>query len=68
MKRRTLLGGLGVLATGSGAISTAASLTDTVDASADIRVIHPQDMELRAGVAFRDDGSVRETDGFGPTE
>ena len=68
MKRRTLLGGLGVLATGSGAISTAASLTDTVDASADIRVINPQDMKLRPGVAFRDNGSVRETDGFGPTE
>lgn len=59
---------LGALATGSGAISTAASLSDTVDASADIRVINPQDMEVRAGVAFRDDGSVRETDGYGPTE
>ena len=68
MKRRNALMALGALATGSGAISTAASLSDMVDASADIRVINPQDMEVRAGVAFRDDGSVRETDGYGPTE
>ena len=68
MKRRNLLMAFGALATGSGAISTTASLTDTVDTSSDIRVINPQDMKLRAGVAFRDDGTVRETDGYGPTE
>jgi hypothetical protein len=59
---------LGALATGSGAVATTASLSDTVESNSDIRVINPQDMELRAGVAFRDDGSVRETDGYGPTE
>lgn len=68
MKRRTVLLAFGTLATGSGAISTTASLTDAVTTSSSFKVINPQELEIRGGQAYTDSGAVRTTDGFGLTE
>lgn len=68
MKRRTILTALGALATGSGTVATTASLSDTAQSSSSFRVIAPQELVVRAGKAFESDGTVRATNGFGPTE
>lgn len=55
--------GLGSLAFGSGAVLSSAAFADTVQTSADMRVRVAEDLEVRAGQAFEDDGTVRS--GFG---
>lgn len=60
MKRRAMLAGTGMLLTGSGIIGTSAAFGDSVTATAsDLRVISAEKLEVRAGPAFNDDGSVR---------
>jgi len=59
MKRRTLLAGIGALASGSGAIATSAAIAGTADASSNINAIVDQNLEVKAGAAFNDDGTVR---------
>ena len=59
MKRRTLLAGIGALASGSGAIATSAAIAGTADASSNITAIVEENLEVKAGAAFNDDGTVR---------
>jgi hypothetical protein len=59
MKRRTLLAGIGALASGSGAIATSAAIAGTADASSNITAIVEENLEVKAGDAFNDDGTVR---------
>ncbi|ESS08529.1 MAG: hypothetical protein A07HN63_01759 [uncultured archaeon A07HN63] len=59
MKRRTALMALGALATGSGAVATSASISGTADSSSDITVVVEEELEVKAGKAFNDDGSVK---------
>jgi hypothetical protein len=63
MKRRTALIGLGSLATGSGAVFTSAAFSDSVGASSDMRVVVAEDLEVRAGQAFNDDGTINTSNG-----
>jgi hypothetical protein len=50
---------LGALATGSGAVSTTAAIAGTADASSNITAIVDENLEVKAGAAFDDDGTVR---------
>jgi hypothetical protein len=59
MKRRTLLAGIGALASGSGAIATSAAISGTVNTASSLTVVVEQDLEAKAGLAFNDDGSVK---------
>lgn len=59
MKRRNALMALGALATGSGAVSTTAAIAGTADASSNITAIVDENLEVKAGAAFNDDGTVR---------
>ncbi|ERH06249.1 MAG: hypothetical protein J07HN4v3_01861 [Halonotius sp. J07HN4] len=59
MKRRTLLAGIGTIASGSGAIATSAAIAGTADASSSITAIVNETLEVKAGAAFNDDGTVR---------
>ena len=63
MKRRTALIGLGSLATGSGAVLTSAAFSDSVGASSDMRVVVAKGLEVRAGQAFKDDGTINKSNG-----
>ncbi|GAB7010353.1 hypothetical protein [Halorubrum trueperi] len=53
-KRRSMLLGLGALATGSGAVFSSASFTSSADSSADFRVVVEDDLIAEAGESFRD--------------
>lgn len=61
-RRKTLLG-LSLLATGSGATLTSAAFSDSVGASSDMRVVVAEDLEVRAGQAFNDDGTINTSNG-----
>lgn len=63
MKRRTALIGLGSLAAGSGAVFSSAAFNDSVNASSDMRVIVAENLEVRAGQAFEDDGTINTSNG-----
>ena len=55
-----MLAGTGMLLTGSGIIGTSAAFRNSVTATiTDFRVISTEQLEVRAGPAFNDDGSVR---------
>lgn len=56
-RRRTVLG-LGSLAFGSGAALSSAAFSSSTDPTADLRVVVSEGLEVRAGQAFNDDGSV----------
>lgn len=49
----------GALASGSGAVATTAAIAGTADASSNINAIVDQNLEVKAGAAFNDDGTVR---------
>jgi len=51
---------LSSLAFGSGAVLSSAAFADSVEPTADMRVAVAPELEVRAGQAFDDDGSVRE--------
>lgn len=57
--RRSTVLGLGSLAAGSGAVFTSAAFSSSVNASSDMRVVVAENLEVRAGQAFNDDGTVR---------
>ncbi|WP_133304615.1 hypothetical protein [Halonotius aquaticus] len=59
MKRRNALLGLGALATGSGAISTTASIVNSIETTSELGIVVRPRVEVRAGKAFNDDGSVK---------
>jgi len=59
MKRRNVPITLGALATGSGAVATSAAISGTVDTSSNINVIVEEQLEVKAGNAFNDDGTVK---------
>lgn len=59
MKRRTLLTGLGFLASGSGAVATSAAVANSVQSASELSVVVDERLEIRAGQAFTDDGSVK---------
>jgi len=59
MKRRTALFGLGVLASGSGAIATSAAIANSVSTTSQLAVVVDEQLKVRAGQAFNDDGSVK---------
>ena len=62
MRRRTMLAGLGMLATGSGTVVSSAALASSTPTAGDFRVITAGQLAVRAGDAFNDDGSV--ADGY----
>jgi len=49
----------GALASGSGAVATTAAIAGTADASSNINAIVDENLEVKAGAAFDDDGTVR---------
>lgn len=53
-----MLAGTGMLVAGSGIIGTSAAFGDSVTATSNFRVITAEDLRVRAGQAFEDDGSV----------
>lgn len=55
--------GLGMLATGSGAALTSAAFNNSVNASSDMRVVVDKRLEVRAGQAFNDDGTINANNG-----
>lgn len=57
-RRRRLLTGLGTLAFGSGATLTAGSFNNSTQSASDMRVVVAENLEVRAGPAFNDDGSI----------
>ena len=59
MKRRTALFGLGVLASGSGAIATSAAVANSVQTASKLSIVVDERIEVRAGQAFNDDGSIK---------
>ena len=59
MKRRTALATFGTLITGSGAVATSAAISTTTDTSSNITVIVEEQLEVKAGNAFNDDGTVK---------
>lgn len=63
MKRRSALIGLGSLAFGSGAVFSSATFTNSVGPSSDMRVVVAEDLEVRAGQAFNDDGIINTSNG-----
>jgi hypothetical protein len=50
---------LGALATGSGAVSTTASIVNSVEPTSEMSLVVNERVEGRAGAAFNDDGSVK---------
>lgn len=58
MKRRSALIALGSLAFGSGAAVSSAGFQRTVEPSADLRAVVANDLEVKAGDAFDDEGNV----------
>jgi hypothetical protein len=60
MKRRTLLAGIGSLASGSGAIATSAAIANTVQPTSQLNIVVDEQLRVRAGQAFSDDGSVKQ--------
>lgn len=59
MKRRTLLAGIGAAASGSGAIATSAAVANSVQTTSQLSIVVDERLEVRAGKAFNDDGSVK---------
>lgn len=57
VKRRSMVLGLGALATGSGAVFSSAAFASSTAATSDFRVIVEDDLTVEAGPAFRDGGS-----------
>jgi len=55
--------GLGLLATGSGAIFTSAAFNNSVNASSNMRVVVDKRLEVRAGQAFNDGGTINANNG-----
>jgi hypothetical protein len=70
MKRRTLLAGIGALASGSGAVATSAAIANSVQTTSQLSVVVDERLEVRAGQAFNDDGTVKPsyTDRYVPYE
>jgi len=62
MKRRTLLAGLGAVASGSGAIATSAAVANSVQTASQLSIVVDERLEVRAGKAFNDDGSVKKSE------
>ena len=62
MNRRSLILGMGALATGSGAIFSAAAFDSSVTPDADLRVISDERLIVEAGSAFADGGQLDEGD------
>ena len=60
MKRRTLLAGLGTVASGSGAIATSAAIANTVQTASEMNIVVDEQLRVRAGQAFTDDGDVKD--------
>jgi hypothetical protein len=60
MKRRNVLMALGALTTASGAVATSAAIAGTADVSSSMTAIVEENLELKAGAAFNDDGTVRD--------
>lgn len=60
LSRRSVAVGLGALATGSGATFSAGAFNNSTDSASDMRVVVDEGLEVRAGQAFNDDGSVRD--------
>lgn len=51
---------LGALTTASGAVATSAAIAGTADVSSSMTAIVEENLELKAGAAFNDDGTVRD--------
>jgi hypothetical protein len=58
-RRRRLLTGLGTLAFGSGATLTAGSFNNSTQSASDMRVVVAENLEVRAGQAFNNDGTIK---------
>lgn len=57
VKRRSMVVGLGALATGSGAVFSSAAFESSATAGSDFRVVVEDDLTVEAGPAFRSGGS-----------
>lgn len=55
VKRRSMVIGLGTLATGSGAVFSSATFQNSVDSDADFRIVSEPGLTLRRGEAFSSD-------------
>lgn len=62
LSRRSVVVGLGLLATGSGAAFTSAAFNDSTNSNGDIRVVAGDGLVVEAGNAFNSDGTVNQTD------
>lgn len=62
LSRRSVVVGLGLLATGSGATFTSAAFNDSTNSNGDIRVVAGDGLVVEAGDAFNSDGTVNQTD------
>ena len=58
VKRRSMVVGLGALATGSGAVFSSAAFANSVTPSSDMRVVVDEDLTVEPGVIFRDGSSA----------
>ncbi|WP_137706888.1 hypothetical protein [Halorubrum sp. SP3] len=67
VKRRSMVIGLGALATGSGAVFSSAAFNASANATADMRVVVEDDIAIEAGPAFRDGGQTGDYD-YGATD
>jgi len=63
MTRRSAVTGLCLLATGSGAAFSSAAFNNAISGAADMRVVVADGLEVRAGQAFNDDGSINTANG-----
>jgi hypothetical protein len=54
VKRRSMVVGLGALATGSGAVFSSAAFSNSVTPSSDMRVVVDEDLTVEPGILFRD--------------
>jgi hypothetical protein len=61
--RRSALAGISALAFGSGVTSTIAAFNSAISGAADMRVVVADGLEVRAGQAFNDDGSINTANG-----
>ena len=59
-----MLTGFGMMLTGSGIIGTSAAFGDSVTSTSDFRVITANDLRVRAGQAFADDGVPNDEEFF----
>ncbi|WP_434522740.1 hypothetical protein [Halorubrum sp. AS12] len=64
VKRRSMVVGLGALATGSGAVFSSASFSNSVASSSDMRVVVEEQLAVEPGIIFRDGSNA--TDSFDP--